>query len=52
MKDFKINIQQINFLHQALNEGTFPFPAKNIKAIFDMLNNLEEIKAPEEEKKE
>lgn len=52
MKDFKINEQQINFLLQVLNEGTFPFQVKNLLAIFDMLKNLEELKAPIEENKE
>lgn len=51
MKEFKINDQQVQFVIQALNEGTFGFPAKNIVALLEMLKNLEEIKVPEEENK-
>lgn len=51
MRNFKINEQSVDFLKQALNEGTFSFPVKNIVALLDMLKNLEEIKEPIEENK-
>jgi hypothetical protein len=50
MKEFKINSQQIEVLKHALNEGTYPFAAKNISILFDMLNKLpavEEVKSEE-----
>lgn len=40
MQEFIINTQQIDFIKQALNEGTYPFAAKNIVGLLDMLRQL------------
>ena len=43
MKEFKISEQQISVIKQALSEGTYAFPIKNINAVIDMLDKLEVV---------
>jgi hypothetical protein len=49
MQEFRINLQQVEFIKQALSEGTFPFAGKNLLALIDMLSKLPLI---EEDKKD